>query len=245
MIGEKMMENKNRKSELFSRECELKYKIDLQNKDKYMCRLIREGFEKVGCIVETDYTPDVEGFLCKKAGVMLRIRKIIGSQNDLLVTLKVKRDNSCFQDNDEIEFLASEFDQEIFDEINGIIFNCTGKKVPKEIIENKKMAEIICIMERNGFSVNRMLSQKKRDVYRKNGVKISFDTFPKDIGTYMEVETFSPEELIEFVTYMGYDQEKIEKRNYGKLIQDSQKDLNANDRRICVFEDKKEYFLNL
>lgn len=239
------MNTRNVNKGLYSRECELKYKIDLQSKDEYIYQLMQEGFKKVGSIVETDYTPDVEGFICKKAGIMLRIRKITGYQNDLLVTLKIKNDNNYFQDNYEIEFLNSEYKKEIFDEINEIIFHCTGKKISEEILKNKGMSEIICIMEKSGFCVNRMLSQKKRDVYRKNGVKICFDTFPKDIGTYMEVETFSPKKLISFVTYMGYDQEKIEKRNYGKLIQDKQKDLDEKDRRICIFENKKEYFPNL
>ena len=222
--------------DLYFHECELKYRLFERDKEIYIDQLNQLGFEMKEDILETDYTPDVDGFLCRKNNVMLRFRIIEGTRNDCLVTLKVKGENESFNDNYELEYYDSNFSEEVFAEINKVLLQYTGCCISKELSNERKVGVLITELKKIGFINNRMLSQKKRTIYTKDDIKISFDRFPRDIGEYMEVETSSPSKLQEFVEAMKYDVTKIEKLNYGLLIQKKQAELSDDERRVCVFD---------
>jgi adenylate cyclase class IV len=223
---------------LFFHECEIKYRISEIDKNNISEELVSKGFALEKKVIETDYTPDVEGFLCRKNNLMLRIRLISGTQNDCLVTLKIKQQNNNFQDNLEIEYYDSDFNKSKYEEIKRIIEEKTKYIIPVNISCQNDIDSIMSTMNAAGFTQNRILSQKKRTIYSNGKINVSFDLFPNDIGQYMEIEAGSPESLEKFVTEMNFDSSKIEPLNYGKLIQKKQKSLSEKDRRICCFEKK-------
>ena len=220
---------------MFFHECEIKYRISETDKNSIIEELASKGFILEKDVVETDYTPDVEGFLCRNNNLMLRIRLISGTQNDCLVTLKIKQQNDDFQDNLEIEYYNSEFNKNKYEEMNRLIAEKTQHKIPINISCQKDIDSIVSTMNEAGFTQNRMLSQKKRTIYSDGIINVSFDLFPNEIGQYMEIEAGSPESLDNFIAEMNFDSSKIEPLNYGKLIQKKQKLLTEKDRRICLF----------
>lgn len=96
------------------RECELKYPINTDEEEILLQKLKDLGFEFQSENLESDYTPDVQGFLCRENGLMLRFRVLEGDTNDVLVTLKIKQNGKIFQDNYEIEYSFKNFDIEQF-----------------------------------------------------------------------------------------------------------------------------------
>lgn len=219
------------------RECELKYEIKNDLDEKNIIKKIKMlGFEYKSNNLESDYTPDVEGFLCRKQGIMLRFRVIEGTENEVLLTLKIKGDGKEFQDNYEIETLFSKFDKEKFKKINEILIQATQNKLPEDIIKLKKINEIVRYLKENQFSQHRMFSQKKRIEYvDKKERKITIDEFPNKIGKYLEIECENSEDLFEMVDILKLNKENLEKRNYGEIIKEKQKDLPEEKRRTCVF----------
>lgn len=225
----------NISKDLYFHECEIKFKLDEMDETEIYDSLIKNGFSLKEDIMETDYTPDVEGFLCKNNNIVLRIRLITGTQNDCLITLKINKKNEAFQDNLELEFLGSDICQEKLIEMNRILEQITQHTIPEQISTVRDINEIIELMKMAGFVEKRMLSQKKRKTLTNGEINVSFDTFPKNIGKYMEVEATSPIKLENFIDQMKYDRSKIETLNYGKLIQKKQSDLDEKERRICLF----------
>lgn len=221
-------------SKMYFHECEIKYRL-YDEEEKNIQLLLQNGFELKEDILETDYSPDVEGFLCKKNHLMFRIRLITGSRDDCLVTLKINQKNEHFQDNYEIEYYDSGFDKDKFNEINRVLERNVGITIPEAISSERNINDIILMLKNVGFVKNRMLSQKKRRVFSNGDIKVSFDTFPRNIGKYMEIEASSAESLHEFVTKMKFDSAKIEPLNYGSLIQKKQSQLNELEKRICIF----------
>lgn len=222
------------------RECELKYRIQNKLEEIRIIEKVKNlGFQYKSSNLESDYTPDVEGFLCKKKGLMLRFRILEGTQNDVLLTLKIKGDGKDFQDNYEIETLFSEFDMDKFNQINDKLYEATQHRIPIDIRTLKNIDEIKQYLIENSFSQHRMFSQKKRTEYvNEQEEKITLDEFPSNIGKFLEVETATPEELFRIIKMLELNRENFEKRNYGEIIKERQKDLSEQERRTCIFCNK-------
>ena len=173
--------------------------------------------------------------------MMLRFRVIEGTQNDVLITLKIKGKGKEFQDNYEIETLLSDFDINKFNAINNKLSEKAHQTIPFGITSLKTIKDIREYLAQNGFSQHRMFSQKRRMEYMKEeGPKITIDEFPRGIGTFLEIETETPEELFETVQILGLEQKNFEKRNYGEIIKEKQKGLPEEERRTCIFDEQNE-----
>ena len=220
------------------RECEIKYPITSISEELNLIEKIQKlGFIFKSSNLESDYVPDVNGFLCRKNGIMLRFRVLEGSDNDVLLTLKIKGKEEGFQDNYEIETLFSDFDENNFNKINEVLYNVTDYKLPVEIVNLRKISEIRKYLRNSSFLQHRMFIQKKRKEYILENKKITIDEFPGEIGKFLEIETNTPEELFRISESLELNRDKIETRNYGEIIKEKQKDLPENKRRICIFED--------
>lgn len=219
------------------RECEVKYKLQsLLEEIKFIEKMENLGFEFNSNNLESDYTPDVKGFLCKKNGIMLRFRVLEGTDNDVLLTLKIKGMGNEFQDNYEIETLFSNFDETKFHQINEKLYNATKCKLSPDVKELKDIDSIIKYLKENSFTEHRMFTQKKRKEYIDgNRRKITIDEFPRNIGKYLEIETESPEELFKVVQSLGLKKEQVETKNYGEIIKEKQNTLPEEQRRTCIF----------
>lgn len=224
------------------RECEVKYKLQNLLEESYFIEKIeRLGFKFKSNNLESDYTPDVEGFLCKKNGLMLRFRVLEGTDNDVLLTLKIKIKGNGFQDNYEIETLFSNFDEVKFQKINEKLYNAIKCKLSPDVKNLKDIDSIRKYLKENSFTEHRIFTQKKRKEYiDSNQRKITIDEFPKNIGKYLEIETESPEQLFKIVQSLGLKKEQIEKKNYGEIIKEKQNALPEEQRRTCIFIDENE-----
>ncbi len=226
------------KKRIVEHECEIKYIINEVDEENILSLLGENGFFFVNDYLETDYCPDTEDSLLKKAGLVLRFRFTEGTYSDILLTLKMKGEDTRFQDNFEVEFWFKEKDTEKLELINGILREKTGQQLPKEILCQTSIDEIRNILRKIGFKYCRMWSQKKRKIYSNGKITLSFDLLPKDFGRYLEIEANNPSDLFGFIKNFNYPLKKIEKRNYGKLIQSN----SAVNNRVCLFEGEEKDF---
>lgn len=227
-----------KKKRLVKHECEVKYIINELDEENILSLLEENGFFFVNDYLETDYCPDTEDSLLKRAGLVLRFRYTEGTYSDILLTLKIKGEDTRFQDNFEVEFWFKEKNAEKLELINSILYEQTEQQLPKEILYQTSIDEVRNILRSIGFEHCRMWSQKKRKIYSNGNITLSFDLLPKDFGRYLEIEANNPSDLFCFIKKLNYPLRKIEKRNYGKLIQSK----SAVNNRVCLFEDEEKNF---
>ena len=222
---------------LVSRECELKFSITSDEEERALVKKMESlGFSHKSHNLESDYTPDVQGFLCRENGLILRFRVQEGDIPDVLITLKISGKSKEFQDNYEVEYYTSRFDAEKLKTINAYLKQAAGHTLPNGINNLNDIQSLRKLLANNGFTEHRMLSQKKRSVYESNEAKIAIDEFPKGIGKYIEIEANTPEELFAAAANLGLDKDNAEKRNYGEIIKDKQKTLPENEKRTLIFD---------
>jgi len=224
---------------LYKNELEVKFRIENEKaKKEYANKLLQQGFVLSDNHLETDFTFDTADDLCKKNEIILRYR-IIGNNEDYLLTMKMKQKNNEFQDHIEIECSESDYDfLEKLNEINRILKEVINKSIPRINPKSESLLEIISRVQEGGFVKNRMLSQKERVKYTKDEMSVCFDTLPQDLGEYIELEAFDDKKLFFLIDYLSPNINLLEKRNYGKLIQDllQERLVDLAYRRICVFD---------
>ena len=224
---------------LYKRECELKFRVLSHEHYKILLnKMLRAGFELHGSHVETDFTPDVYDFSCRRNSIILRFRLFESKTSNYLTTLKIAKPNDLFQEFIEIEYYSDIADRDKHSEINRILSQHANISIPEDLDIGEDIFSLVSRLYQIGFVHCRMLSQKKRSLYKKKGISICFDEFPKAIGTYMEIEANSEVELNRVVANLKLDRNQSEHRNYGKLIQDIQMDMGVPEkqRRVCVFD---------
>lgn len=233
------------KENLYRNELELKFKIrDFDEYESYKSKLKNSNLKYISTSIETDFTPDTQDFLCKKENIMLRYR--ILSDKNYLLTLKIKQKNSNVQDNLEIEYYSHSLNFSKHNEINKVLLESIGIEIPiinlmgNNIAEN--VMEIATVLYDIGFTTCRMLSQKKRTLYKSTDESVCFDTFPDSLGTYMELESFYTENLNKLVDLISPSMSQLEEKNYGKLIQSFMEENGRTglEKRVCVFDKELE-----
>lgn len=220
------------------RECELKFKIENEDEKRKLQKQAETlGFSCVGRGMETDFTPDVEGFLCRKNGVLIRFRQLDGEdgKREILVTMKIKGPAQTFQEYFEMEYLFSSVDREIVKKINERLQQVAGRMLPESLHETGSFEELVKRVKAAGFSEHRMLLQKKRETYAKGSQKITFDFLPEGIGWYAEIEVTDPGQLSFLVNAMGLGQAQAEKENYGAILKAHKKGLPDQEARTGLF----------
>jgi len=220
-------------NEFGNRECELKLKIRSQDILKNISqKMTYLGYKLINERIETDYIPDTKNFSCRKNNLLFRIRNISSSKiNDVLFTLKVKQLSASFQDNIEIETYASHINLEHINLILTKVKDVTGIEIPSLISNSMYLRDIIKLLYDIGF-IECTLIQKKRVEYMGELSKISFDSFPKPVGIYLEIEANNEKSLFETVQLLELNDQELEKRNYGQIIREATKGSN-----VCVFDD--------
>lgn len=222
-----------------TRECELKYKIStVEIREALISKLLENGYKYIETRIETDFIFDTAYNDCKKNHVLFRIRHIsTGNSANIIFTVKIKKNAENFQDNYEIEtnvkekkLLQSKF---IVENVRKV----TGIELPLSIFECFEIKKIFSDLLNMGFSKYEIM-QKKRREYIGRKSKITFDTFPLSIGTYLEIETTSEEELFKIVDFLGLKIEDLEKRNYGIIVKEAYDGIVGLDKRVVVFDNE-------
>lgn len=198
-------------------ECELKLKIDsMEMKDAIITRMKNNGYIHREYSLETDYILDTKMKDFDKQ--LFRVRKYSNKEfEDLIFTIKIKGQDISFQDNMEYEICASQCTNHDAENMKELVKNMTGIWIPEKLFFEKNIMEALDILKKFGFYIKRVI-QKKRDVYVGEHAKILFDTFPKSVGTYLEIEAGSKQNLEMEVKRIGVEKLPLEKRNYGQII---------------------------
>lgn len=219
------------------RECELKIKTKSKEmEDALIKKLLGNGFKFINTVLETDYLSDVNGFLCRKNGLLFRIRHSESKEESfLLFTLKIKGNYEKFQDSFEVETSSNNLDNEEITRLIEILGEATKVVIPKKFFMNTGIAEVVKQLKELGFVEHRMLTQKYRSTYIRGKTKITFDTFPENIGTYIEIETCNEEELFAAIAELELQNEPVEKRGYGDIIKNIKHNKPEIEQRTCVF----------
>lgn len=194
------------------------------------------GFTQNGIRLETDYLPDTNDDLCKRAGLLLRFRKeeTTASVNWLL-TLKWRTDTDGVMDFLEIETDFTNVDTDTFRHIQLVIMNATGHKLDQSLLESKSFAHLRTILQSSGFDKNRILLDKYREEYSKGQDNITLDFFPDGMGTYMEIESHTKRQLESIVKRAKIIPKDVIVTDYGDLLKEHKKHLPPTEQRVALF----------
>lgn len=109
------------KKNLETHEFELKYEIEPAKISYFESLILNAGAFFLANQLEHDFVPDVEDYLCRKGGLLLRFRQIQGKKNDILLTLKIKYSSTELQHYGELQYYFSEVNLDIFHAINDLL----------------------------------------------------------------------------------------------------------------------------
>lgn len=216
------------------RECELKYKLqDIEHQNKLVNKLISLGFTKSFSILESDFILDTDSRQCRMNSFLFRIRYEMNLFNGfprIIYTFKIKNKSVIIQDNCEIEFDSRSKSYKDLEVIVQELYRITGIKLTEQDFLVCNIVDIIRHLSLCGFSHCEIM-QKKREHYTNNTVQVEFDSFPDNIGLYMEIEAYSEEDLLSMVSALDMSINDMDNRNYGQIILE-------NNNGICVYNDK-------
>lgn len=213
-------------------ECELKLKILDEVEENRLIKVLNElGYSNGRARLEKDFILDNEGASFKKQKVLFRVREITeDNKKKILFTLKIKGNATDFQDNIEIETFAGNKDEEIIKQIYEYIEKEINVKISNSIFNMNEIADILKELKKIGISPYNVV-EKKRIEYIGEKAKVSLDVFPAPVGTYLEIEAGSKENLFNAIEQLGLDKERFDKRNYGKIIAEA-----TNGATQCLFD---------
>lgn len=215
-------------------ECELKMKVFDENEEKKIIKNLKKMGHLGGrARLERDFILDNEKNSLKKRRILLRVREIAqDNKKEILFTLKIKGNATDFQDNIEIETFAGNKDEHTIKQILEFIEKEINVHISSSIFKMNEIADILKELRKIGiYSYN--VVEKKRTEYIGEKTKASLDVFPVPVGTYLEIEAESKEDLFNAIEQLGLERERFDKRNYGKIIAEA-----TNGARQCLFDIK-------
>lgn len=199
-------------------EIERKYLVSTNFMDTLKKRALQQGFLDCGSVLQRDWAPDFEQNQLKESGILLRIRKEFRSSkaDQWVVTLKKSSMSNGTHTNLELETTSNT--SRNYSKIENILSHIANKKV----IVGSIIAEDQSYLKEIKLTKIRMLSEKKRHTFAKQGVLLSFDDFPEPLGHYIEIEVgTNKEDLLSWEKALKLTSLPIEERNYGQLIKDT------------------------
>lgn len=220
------------------RECEVKYVLIGDAEEQKIRTLLQSlSFKPLEEQLETDFVPDTQDFLCRKNNLLLRFRHIARAHtNDILFTLKMgNTTKDGFKDAYELQYYFSQRDESIFNSINTMLEKVGCPPLPSEVHTLKNIADIRAFVSAVGYPSLRALIQKKRETYTQDGRVVTFDTFPGNIGKYVEIETQTPQELEDMVVALRLPKERLVLEDYGEIIKAKKSGLSDAEQRTALF----------
>lgn len=216
------------------RECELKYKLqNEEHKKQLVDTLVSLGFSKAFKVFESDFILDTESRQCRMNSFLFRIRyemDLLNGLSRIIYTFKIKKKSTIIQDNCEIEFDSRSKSYKDLEIVVQELYRITGISLTAQDFLISNIVDIIHHLSLCGFSHCEVM-QKKREHYTNEIVQVEFDSFPNNVGLYMEIEAYSEEELLSMVTALNINIKDMENRNYGQIILE-------NNNGMCIYDDK-------
>lgn len=209
------------------RELEVKFKVGITTDVfvPYRKTLIAKGFVLLEKRLETDFLPDTSDSLCKQNKLLLRIRHIVTQDSERwLLTLKRRLHHEQYQDHEETETLFDNPDLATFEHINQVLFSSVKAGINPKLLMLSDLYDIRADLCSSGFSRVRILIDKYREKYDKDGLHVTLDFFPNGMGAFMELEAFEEKQIANLIVELGFEKKKIIVDDYGDLL----KQYNAN-----------------
>jgi 2-aminoethylphosphonate-pyruvate transaminase len=230
---------------LIEKECELKFRISSLEKAKELINIIQDiGFYKELEHREIDFVPDTEDYLCRKAKLLLRFRGVYGIENDILLTLKIKKSREGIKLDEEVQTLFSEQTRKykVLDKINEYLSQAGIPEIPENIFDFEDLEELIRYTRKLGFVGNRALIEKKRIQYMRENFHITIDSFPENRGVFLELEGKSVEEVEAVASQIGLDESQKVIHDYGEIIKEQKlaEGFTDAEARVCVYDYETE-----
>jgi adenylate cyclase class IV len=231
-----------------TRECEMKMELrSEQEAQSLLERAAALGFVDQDERTELDFVPDTDDFACRKAGLLLRFRLVRrpgASTPQVLVALKVKNvGHSGVQDNEELEFFLHDGARAapILGRVNDVLHERVHVALPADIGWLTDFAAVFRLAVYDlGMSQRRALVEKRRRTFARGESVLSVDTFPENVGRYLELETRSPEAVFALADELRLDRARLDPRPYGRIVEARKQDRPEAERRTCVFDDTRE-----
>lgn len=221
------------------RECEVKYALTEVAEEQRIRTLLEDlSFNPAGSQIETDFVPDTQDFLCRKNNMLLRFRQVVRAQtNDILLTLKIGNSiKEGFKDAHELQYYFSAPNESVFDAIAGVLEKVGCPPIPVAVHALQNIPDIQALMVAAGYTSARALIQKKRETYTQGDRVVTIDTFPGDIGKYVEIETQTPQELEEVVAALRLPRELLILDDYGEIVKAKKSGLSDTEQRTALFD---------
>lgn len=206
-----------------ARECEIKVRLDRTLRQHVEQRLDTLGLRPGDHRTELDYAPDTPDGRLKAAGLLLRFRRIrrAGRPDQALVTVKAARPAAGFQDNDEYEYRADLPAERApgFAVIAALVRDRAGLDLPAGLAAADTLPEwSATLADTFGMTAVRACVEKSRTVRRGLGGEICVDRFPQPLGTWLELETSSPDTLRAAITALDLDTAPQDPRPYARIL---------------------------
>ena len=224
------------------REIEAKYKLNSDREvESAVSRLLDFGFVAKTPRTELDYALDTPEWSCRTNGLILRFRRVSedGSVPYIMLTLKEKRQHETYLDHNETELILGTEDAKTWEYIQAVLTRVIKLKLPENIRNQTDFVEIIKSARAAGFSRHRILLEKRRREFTHAGsrVNVTIDTLPDGMGTYMEVEAYSPEALETTARQLKLTDFEDEPLDYGEILKrHKQTEESEIAQRTAVFD---------
>lgn len=207
--------------EMSRREIEIKLRLnDAAEQEAMAARLEQLGFVSEQAVEELDYVPDTVGYGCRKAGLMVRFRRVTcdGRPTRILLTFKKKYRDAKFIVADETEFYLDEPDAEAWRYINLALVDAGVKPLPDGLLGGRDFMKVIELAFKGGYAWFRILVEKRRQLWRRGELVATIDELPNGIGRFIELEAHSEQQLDELMAELGLPVSKLERLDYGDII---------------------------
>lgn len=224
------------------REVELKLFMGYKPSDtkNIKAALKKHGFAAHEPRIESDYLPDTKGFMCRKAGILLRLRHIETRHNAYdLLTVKIRKEHREYLDFQEIETDLASPDSDTFLQINKLLKTTCNLTLSTQLTYADGLNEIVACVKKDGFTETRILLDKFRREYTRDSINITLDFFPENLGYYLEIEAYSPQDIVSIRTELNLEAKQNIVKDYGDLLKEHKKRYPDAERRRSVFTDRE------
>jgi adenylate cyclase class IV len=224
-----------------AREVEIKVELQSDEQAQELHDLaLSVGFIEGDNRTELDFVPDTSDYACREAGLLLRVRQVQRPETPprMLITLKIKNQAMHdIQDSEELQFYIGDSDAKpIFAKINAVLEQGAHFALPPTLLKVADFpAAYHLLVEDLELTSRRAFVEKRRRTLHRGTSELSLDIFPEPIGSFLELETRTPDQLRTLVDELKLTDAPLDARYYGDIVDAKQAKQPESERRTALF----------
>lgn len=228
------------------RECEIKFQVsELPSFEDVLSRITALPYSERHVRNEIDFVPDDQKNSLRRAGLLLRFRKIQASNAEprTLVTLKSVRRNRRLQDHAEIEFFTGDGNcVKKAREISRAISVKSEISIDPELIASVEFGKCVDYARSAlGLTSIRALIEKDREIYIGADFDICIDSFPEPVGKFLEVSSTTPKGVAALCKTLGLAVSSGDSRTYGQIVEQALQRVEVPHTRVLLSAKNGKY----